>query len=425
MSGRKYSRFFLTGLMIVTAFAAVLIGTEVRAQEALTFKIQATTYANGKLWYPHSAAVTVTSGDQAESFAADEYGRIDFTVPVGTTSTWSLSLGMWQINFRAEWQDGTMLLYDVDRNNFAQEYHLQADGSYALEYYNNAIYITNQSNPNAPIMGWITQKAEARLRNMLSLDDVARWWYYEDEDHPGYKVWLDWTVTGQGEFQGTLILYNPDNTQTFYHFVGLYDIVDGNVNIRAFHRKLSGEVDYSVTGTITSPTTATGKITLPEIGELNMVGTGWQVDPRGDGGGSEDHFGGGGTYSRLLGNQQLSAEINAARANGTDYNLNRILPFSSQYTAPASLVVEWVSPGTAKKAGPEELALGGNGTMANGITWQLGLGYYYKVQVLDLSQVLPASFLSGLAPGIHTIKYWIKDANGNLSNPRSETIEII
>ncbi len=207
--------------------------------------------------------------------------------------------------------------------------------------------------------------------------------------------------------------------------MGIFDAQDGNLNIEAFHRIQNGVVDYHLTGTITSSTTGTGQIVLPELGELNVVGTGWQVDPRGDGGGAEDHFGGGGPYSRLLGNQQLSAEINAAKANGTDYNLNRVFPYSSQYTAPTAMVVEWVAPGTASNAGPEELPLGENGTLGNGIAWQLEPGNNYSVPLLNLSQTLPASFIGGLVPGIHTIKYWLKDVNGNLSNVRTETIEVI
>ena len=425
MSGRKSSRFIPTALAVGMLLVAALAPAQVQAQEVMNFKIQVTTYAHGNLWYPPSAAMTIVADGQSTTYGADEAGRINFLVPVGVASTWNLSVGLWQINFRAQFQDGTMFLYDVDRGDFAQEYYLQSDGSYALEYYNNAIYVTNQSAVDAPILGWITQNASARLRKMANMDDIARWWFYEDFNHPGYKVWLDWTATGRGEFFGLLTIYTPESDQWRYHFVGLFDTQDGNLNVEAFHTIGEGVVDYHLTGTITSPTTATGRITLPEIGELNMVGTGWQVDPRGDGGGAEDHFGGGGPYSRLLGNQQLSAEINAARTNGTDYSLGRIFPYSSQYAVPTALVVEWVAPGAASVAGGEELALGGSGTMSNGITWQLNLSNNYSVQLLDLNQVLPASFLSGLAPGVHTINYWLKDANGNLSNIRTETIEVL
>ncbi len=425
MTSKILSRLIVSGLAVAIVLFGVLGSVESQAQETMTFKIQVTTYAYGNLWYPPAAAMTIQADGKTDSFPADDAGRITFTVPVGTTSNWKLSLGRWEVNYRAEFNNGTLLLYDEGRNDFAQEYHLQPDGSYALEYYNDAIYVTNQSGPNAPILGWISKNASVGRRAMSNLDKVARWWSYVDPANPDYTIWMDWTLTGRGNFIGLLKVNTPENKQWNYHFQGLASTDSGALNIEAYHMTYAGDIDYRLSGTMTSNTTATATIVLPETGELNVVGTGWQVDPRGDGGGAEDHFGGGGPYSRLLGNQQVSAGINNAKANGTAYELNRTLPFSSNYSNPAALVVEWVRPGAAKKDGPDELALGGSGTLSSGITWQVNLAYNYLVSLVDFRRTLPASFISGLEPGIHTINYWLKDAEGRLSNIRSETIEVL
>ena len=421
----KISKTTFISLIVGVALMGLLASGEALAQETLTFKLQVTTYAHGKLWYPPAAAMAVQAGAETTSYLADDAGLLTFTVPTGITSTWQLSLGLWQVNFRAEFQDGVLRLYDETRNDFPQAYYLQPDGSYAIEYYNNAIYISNQSQADAPILGWISENALVGARAMSTMDNVARWWSYTDPSRPDYTVWLDWTYTGQGNFNGLLKVYGPDDSQANYHFQGLAGGEGDVISIDAYHLNAAGTIDYQLAGSITSPNKGTAKIVLPEIGELNVVGTGWQVDPRGDGGGAEDHFGGGGPYSRLLGNQQVSAEINNARVNGTAYQLNRTLPFSAAYTGASALVVEWIRPGSAGKDGPEQLALDSSGTLSNGIAWQTGLSYNYQVNLVDFRRTLPASFIGGLESGVHTINYWLMDAEGNLSNIRTETIEII
>ena len=419
---RSLSKSIVTSLIVGFALLGLLTSGQVQAQETMTFKVQVTTYAYGKLWYPPAAAMTVQSDGGAVTYAADEAGLLNFNVPIGVTSTWNLSLGNWEVDFRAEFQDGTMLLYDVTNNNISQAYYLQPDGSYAIEYYHDAIYVTNQSQLNAPIVGWLTENAKVGAKTMSTMENVARWWSYVDSEHPEYTFWMEWTYTGRGNFEGLLKMYGPAE-QLNYHFKGLASEQSDSISFDAYHQTSTGVVDYQVAGTITSPITATGTITLPDVGTLNVTGTGWQVDPTGDGGGAENHFGGGGPYSRLLGNQQVSAEINTAKTNGTSYQLNRTLPYSSNYSNVAAVVVEWVRPGGSD--GAEQLALDSSGTMSNGITWQTGLAYNYSVNLVDFRRTLPASFISGLESGVHTIKYWLVDADGRLSNIRTETIEII
>jgi hypothetical protein len=150
-------------------------------------------------------------------------------------------------------------------------------------------------------------------------------------------------------------------------------------------------------------------------------------------GGDIDHFGGGRGVALGLDQAGNSRLFNQALAAGSDLDWNRVFPFSLG-TDPAAagptlessqmpgLVMTWVQPEGASQAW--WLAVGRQGVLPNGTTWDLGLWEHLGVSILDLRRSVPSATLKALAKGTHVVGYWLQDPVGNKSNPREESFVI-
>ena len=84
-------------------------------------------------------------------------GLLTFTIPFGVTSEIGFTSEVFNgtKTVRMEFVDGYMYCFDQDHRDAAVEVYLDVDGeSYAIEYYQDLVYICNQGqDPDGPILG--------------------------------------------------------------------------------------------------------------------------------------------------------------------------------------------------------------------------------------------------------------------------------
>lgn len=132
---------------------------------------------------------------------------------------------------------------------------------------------------------------------------------------------------------------------------------------------------------------------------------------------------------------RISAEFNQTRRDGIPYLDNRVIPFSegSDPDKTAGLlpgasgvpgvVFQWVYAGD-RAPSKIFLPLGESGELAEGVTVQSLFETINGVPMMVILRFFPAEFLIGLAPGTHTLEYWLEEREGNKSNLRQEKVTI-
>ena len=122
--------------------------------EKLQFKVMVSTFNAGQLTQAPSAQIEITvNGQPYGTFASTAGGRLEWEVPSNVVSKWVLTVGdLAHRNFRAEVVDNYLKIYNENRGDKSVEYYEVGSYVYALEYYQDLLYLTNQGDPNAPIM---------------------------------------------------------------------------------------------------------------------------------------------------------------------------------------------------------------------------------------------------------------------------------
>jgi len=139
-----------------------------RAAE-LFFRVMAATYQGGQLTRAAAGTMAVSTAEGLFSQGVvSPGGRLEFTVPVDRTSRWVLSLpGFADRHFRAQWEEGFLLLFDEDNQDAGVPYFQGLDGSYALEYYWERVLLSNLAGELAPIMGRPSRDVRIRPEILL------------------------------------------------------------------------------------------------------------------------------------------------------------------------------------------------------------------------------------------------------------------
>ena len=130
-----------------------------QAVEELAFKLQLSYFNEdtGLVDRISSGSCTVTTESGTWGTFPITDGLLTFTIPFGVTS----EIGFNSVTFngtktvRIEFKDGFMYAYDQDHRDATVEVYQCVDGeSYALEYYQDLVYICNQgADPDGPILG--------------------------------------------------------------------------------------------------------------------------------------------------------------------------------------------------------------------------------------------------------------------------------
>ena len=163
-----------------------------QAAEELNFKIMLSTYSDGKLTQIETGRLVVTVNGAAYGvYEVTSGGRLDFTIPRDQIAQWILSVpGLADRSFQSEVTDGILKIYNQDRADRGVAYYELDGGGYALEYYQETLYITNQGDINGPILGDLKQgqRLDAAERpNLVSAptkssltDGLQAYWSFDD-----------------------------------------------------------------------------------------------------------------------------------------------------------------------------------------------------------------------------------------------------
>lgn len=393
----------------------------------LTFNVAVATWQNGKLFYVPSIKVEVTSGGAVyDSTFGTGAGQVTFKIPSTAGSTITFTTGIWTRTLTSEFENGVLAIKDADNNNTYVESYLRSDGTLTLEYFRQAMMIFSPGDKQAPVLGRVSYNATvglsgAPLLPMAPADDYPRFWRIVPDAYPNSSVWVDATYNGT-TYTATATVTNPDGpyNDLVYHLQGTFN--ESEQSFFAFHLSATGEVDMTATGGPNADQTQmVGTFTWSDGSQWTFTGQPWFIDLRdGYGGGAEDHFGGGGVISLLPLPAAVSAGLNTAKSQGSEFSMNRVLAYSTPYAAAGPLQVVWTNPdGTSTT---NLCYLGASGTFSNGITYTGALGENYGAAYFDLRLNLPAAVVAGLATGTHTIQYVFLDVNGLASNARTKTL---
>lgn len=124
--------------------------------ESLAFKVMLSIWEPGsKLAKADSGRLDVyIDGGLWRSYDTRSGGLLDFNVPTWATTDWVLIVeGLAHRTFRAEFRNGFLFLLNRDRSDRAVNYYALDGGGYAIEYFQDELYITNQGDPEGPILG--------------------------------------------------------------------------------------------------------------------------------------------------------------------------------------------------------------------------------------------------------------------------------
>jgi hypothetical protein len=145
-------------------------------EDRLSFKIMLSTYLGktGQLHQNSSGRLEITVDGQAWGvFWTTPGGKLDFSIPSGRPAEWLLVTDAHSPrHFRSEFQNGLLKILNLDRDGREVRYFLAPDGAYALEYWQEWLYITNQGQIDAPILAWLRSGREVAAGGRL-LPQVA------------------------------------------------------------------------------------------------------------------------------------------------------------------------------------------------------------------------------------------------------------
>lgn len=165
---RSLNPVWLAGLVFAIALiSAVALSASGRASvhgaampAELTFKLMFSR------WSPSAQLTKVSSGridiyiggSLHSSTQVDADGLAAFNIPTSATTRWTMVIeNFGHRHFRAEFSGGFLYLYNEDRSDRTANYYALSDGGYAMEYYQDYLYITNQGQPGGPILGQLNR----------------------------------------------------------------------------------------------------------------------------------------------------------------------------------------------------------------------------------------------------------------------------
>ena len=157
----------LSRLLLLTIFVLLAAGPAGAAIDpaevpaTVTFKVMLSAFSDdGKLTKIETGQMVVSAtGAVQGTYPVGAGGWLDFTVPTATTTTWALSttvLGAATTrNFEAKVVDNYLYISNLDRDRRNVDYYeLGTDAYiYAIEYFQDRLYITNQGDPTGAILG--------------------------------------------------------------------------------------------------------------------------------------------------------------------------------------------------------------------------------------------------------------------------------
>jgi len=162
----------------------------------LNFKVMVSTYENATMTQNRTGLLVITrAGARYGNFSVVAGGRLNFNIPTNAPTRWTLSApGMDPRHFRAAVVNGALRIYNEDRDDRAVIWSRNDDGSYALEYYQERLYVCNQGDLNGPIIG------------RLKVGDPVSSSIYEFQDGEEPRPGFPWGGP-EDNFGGT---YSPD-----------------------------------------------------------------------------------------------------------------------------------------------------------------------------------------------------------------------
>lgn len=135
----------------------LVLAVPVRAEPppVLSFAIMLSTFDNGRLTQvPTGELVVAVNGTIWNSYTVSPGGLLDFSIPTDSNARWTLTLpGLTERQFQSEVVDGLLRIANLDRENRSVNYYENDNGAYALEYFQDRLYICNQGQPGGPILG--------------------------------------------------------------------------------------------------------------------------------------------------------------------------------------------------------------------------------------------------------------------------------
>lgn len=451
--------FFGTSLLIIFVLTAwpiqPALAADSAASDPLLFKVMFSLWrspARG-LEKAQTGRLDVYVGDQLwNSYHVGPGGLMDFLIPRWETARLTLVVeDREHRHFRARFENGYLVMDNLDRNDRPVNYYQLADGAYAIEYFQDGLYITNQGATEAPILGaLLTGKrvnpvTEDRFHaQACTIDPVpTQFWYAEG---------------GTGSFYVTASACGGGGWDQSNPGFNWLELAGGGVTLGSgpFNYKVASYGSVFASGTGSKATTRSGTLNItasPGGGTLQQVNiiqsseatpTGWPPPP-------EDGFGQPTSPDQILAGVltglgpllagQTSLCINTGRANETYcyHNLAAGFGFGSETTTTGwavggsirpmaggmpGVVFQWVYAGDRV---PDEffMPIGADGRLDNGADWQTFFDYNSTgVPMVVLLTSFPPEFLISLAPGEHTLNYWLVDSDGNKSNERTDTVTI-
>lgn len=124
-----------------------------QAGSSVEFKLMVSTFSVDRLTKVHNeAAVTISSSGEVVNHLIT-HGSFSFRVPFGETTSISIPTPVrsvrWEIGFN---ENGILYIIDLNDGDRVSYFELP-DGGYAVEYYRNQIYVSNQGDPFGPTVG--------------------------------------------------------------------------------------------------------------------------------------------------------------------------------------------------------------------------------------------------------------------------------
>lgn len=157
--------------------------------EDLRFRVMVSYWDGEKLVrYNNGQLQVVSDGRFWGRFNVVDHGYLEFTVPFGQVSDWTLILNRLDpSHFTAWFEDGFLRLACTDNDHiFRLPYLMQDDGTYCFEYYCSRLYICNRAEAYAPIMGPMSR--DRRIRSAApgpGAKAVAAGWTVTQVDNTG------------------------------------------------------------------------------------------------------------------------------------------------------------------------------------------------------------------------------------------------
>lgn len=154
----RFRKALVSLVLAMVLIAATWPAAEAAVPSELTFKVMLSTNSGGQLTQVDSAQMVVSAdGVVYGTYYATSGGMLEFNIPTSGTVTWALTTGSLAVrHFSSSLSGGFLVITDTDIN-VELYYRENGDGSYYFEYYRNNLYITNQGNLGAIILGELKQ----------------------------------------------------------------------------------------------------------------------------------------------------------------------------------------------------------------------------------------------------------------------------